>query len=31
VPEVMLYVWTGVTVGFLFFWMMGVMTELQRS
>jgi ABC-2 type transport system permease protein len=31
VPEVMLYLWTGVTVGFLFFWMMGVMTELQRS
>jgi len=30
-PEVMLYLWTGVTVSFLFFWMMGVMTELQRS
>jgi ABC-2 type transport system permease protein len=26
-----LYVWTGVTVAFLFFWMLGVMTELQRS
>jgi hypothetical protein len=26
-----LYLWTGVTVAFLFFWMLGVMTELQRS
>jgi hypothetical protein len=31
VPDVMLYLWTGVTVGFLFVWLMGVMTELQRS
>jgi ABC-2 type transport system permease protein len=30
-PEHVLYVWTGVTVVFLFFWMLGVMTELQRS
>jgi ABC-2 type transport system permease protein len=26
-----LYIWTGVIVAFLFFWMLGVMTELQRS
>ena len=24
-------IWFGVTVGFLFFWMIGLLTELQRS
>ena len=28
---VVLAVWFGVTVGFLFFWMIGLLTELQRS
>jgi ABC-2 type transport system permease protein len=26
-----LYLWTAISVAFLFFWMLGVMTELQRS
>ena len=30
-PDHLLYLWTGVVVAFLFFWMLGVMTELQRS
>jgi ABC-2 type transport system permease protein len=30
-PDHVLYLWTGITVAFLFFWMLGVMTELQRS
>jgi ABC-2 type transport system permease protein len=30
-PDHLLYLWTAITVAFLFFWMMGVMTELQRS
>ena len=30
-PDHVLYLWTGVVVAFLFFWMLGVMTELQRS
>ena len=29
--EVILYVWDGLTIGFLFFWAVGLMTELQRS
>jgi len=31
VANYLLYIWTGIVVAFLFFWMMGVMTELQRS
>jgi hypothetical protein len=30
-PEVVLGIWFGVTVVFLFFWFIGLMTELQRS
>jgi len=30
-PQVMLIVWDGIVVAFLFFWMIGVVTELQRS
>ena len=30
-PDHMLYLWDGLTVGFLLFWMFGLMTELQRS
>jgi hypothetical protein len=30
-PPVIMGVWLGVTVGFLFFWMIGLLTELQRS
>jgi len=30
-PEVVLGIWFGVTVVFLFFWLIGLMTELQRS
>ena len=30
-PTVVLYVWDGVVVGFLFLWLIGVMTDLQRS
>ncbi|MBI5761563.1 MAG: hypothetical protein HZA46_23885 [Planctomycetales bacterium] len=26
-----LFVWDGITVGFLFFWLIGLVTELQRS
>ncbi len=30
-PEVLMYVWDGLAVGFLFFWMMGLLVDLQRS
>jgi len=30
-PQVIMFVWLGVTVLFLFFWMIGLLTELQRS
>ena len=30
-PQVMLIVWDAIVVAFLFFWMIGVVTELQRS
>jgi len=30
-PTVIMGIWFGVTVGFLFFWMIGLLTELQRS
>ena len=30
-PDYVLFIWTGLTVTFLFAWIMGVMTELQRS
>ena len=30
-PMVLMIVWFGVTVAFLFFWMIGLLTELQRS
>ena len=30
-PLVSMLVWDGIVVGFLFFWMIGVVTELQRS
>jgi hypothetical protein len=30
-PTVVMMVWFGVTVFFLFFWMIGLLTELQRS
>ncbi|MCI0541122.1 MAG: hypothetical protein L0Z50_38460 [Verrucomicrobiales bacterium] len=30
-PQVMLAVWFGVTVAFIFLWMIGLLTELQRS
>jgi len=29
--DVILYVWDGLTLGFLFVWFLGLMTELQRS
>ena len=30
-PDHLLFLWTGVIAVFLFFWVLGVMTELQRS
>jgi hypothetical protein len=30
-PPILLYVWDGLVIGFLFAWMMGLLTELQRS
>src|SRR5438876_701411 len=30
-PQVLLYVWDGIVVGFLFLWAIGLLTELQRS
>lgn len=30
-PELVMFLWLGVTVGFLFFWLIGLMSELQRS
>jgi hypothetical protein len=30
-PPVIMGIWSGVTVAFLFFWMIGLLTELQRS
>jgi ABC-2 type transport system permease protein len=30
-PQVVMWIWFGVTVVFLFFWMIGLLTELQRS
>ena len=30
-PQVIMLVWLGVTVFFLFVWMIGLLTELQRS
>ncbi len=30
-PKVIMEIWMGVTAGFLFFWMIGLLTELQRS
>jgi hypothetical protein len=30
-PKIIMATWFGVTVGFLFFWMIGLLTELQRS
>jgi len=30
-PPVIMGIWFGVTVGFLLFWMIGLLTELQRS
>ena len=30
-PALITGIWTGVTVAFLFFWMIGLLTELQRS
>ena len=30
-PQVMLLVWDGIVMAFLFFWMIGLITELQRS
>lgn len=30
-PEMIMGVWFGVTAGFLFFWLIGLLTELQRS
>ncbi|MBN2319830.1 MAG: ABC transporter permease [Acidobacteria bacterium] len=30
-PRVMMIAWDGVAVGFIFFWMIGLMSELQRS
>lgn len=29
--DVLMYVWDGVVVGFMFFWMIGLITELQRA
>jgi len=30
-PRIIMGIWFGVTVAFLFFWMIGLLTELQRS
>jgi hypothetical protein len=30
-PEVLMGIWVGVTVAFLFFWLIGLLAELQRS
>ena len=30
-PEVVMWIWLGVTVVFLFFWLIGLLAELQRS
>ena len=30
-PQMIMFIWLGVTVLFLFFWMIGLLTELQRS
>jgi ABC-2 type transport system permease protein len=30
-PEVLMYVWDGLAAAFLFFWMMGLLVDLQRS
>ena len=30
-PKIIMTIWFGVTAGFLFFWMIGLLTELQRS
>src|SRR5580765_1076980 len=30
-PDMLMLVWDGLTVGFLFFWVIGLMTELQRA
>jgi hypothetical protein len=30
-PEVVMGIWFGITVAFLFFWLVGLLTELQRS
>ncbi len=29
--DIILFIWDGLTLGFLFFWAVGLMTELQRS
>lgn len=30
-PNVLMYIWDGVVVAFLFFWMIGLLADLQRS
>jgi hypothetical protein len=30
-PEAVMFVWLGLTVAFLFFWLIGLMSDLQRS
>src|SRR6185503_19479426 len=30
-PTILMLIWDALTVGFLFFWTIGLMTELQRS
>jgi hypothetical protein len=30
-PKVIIYVWDGATAGFILFWMIGLMSELQRT
>src|SRR6185369_16625960 len=30
-PQIIMGIWTGVTIFFLFIWMIGLVTELQRS
>src|SRR5262249_34856943 len=30
-PRVLLYVWDGLVAAFLFFWMIGLLTDLQRA
>ena len=30
-PKVVMVVWDGVAAGFLFFWMIGLMSELQQN